>query len=95
MRDSLQPPTVSPCKPYPPQMGPGVRKIGRRAFFRNSYEIRKWVSVHHFSPCYDPHNGRCRTWRPDFPFKLSNVMSDFKSKKIYRVGSTHEPVKED
>ena len=68
---------MSPCNPYPPQMCPGVRKIGRRNFFSNSYEIRKWVSVLHFGPCYTPHKRPGRTWRPDFPFKLSNVMPDF------------------
>ena len=80
--------TVSPTTPYDVSLQPltlprwtQARKIGRRTFFRNSYryEIRKWVSVHHFSPCYDPHNGRVRTWWPDFPFKLSNLMPDFKS----------------
>ena len=54
-------------------------------FIPNSYEIRKWVCVLHFSPCYNSPKCPVRTWRPDFLLKLSNGMPDFQAwKNLWR-----------
>ena len=76
-------------------VNPTVERLEPKQLHPNSYEIRKWVSVHHFSPCYDPISAGYALGDPISRSNCPMSCQIFNLKKILCGGFTHERLKED